>query len=150
MKEGFVRIKVKPTGKMVMIQVDVMAKQINYIHLPEDVRYGEAIRRAKVLATGAECEKLKPGDTVYFSIGANCAEVEHFARTQMGDEDGGQVYLVHEDNIPAMYEIVEEDALDVVMGMSTEAHKKAQDTAVEMSLAKQNEGQPRARIYRPV
>jgi hypothetical protein len=68
----------------------------------------------------------------------------------MGDEDGGQVYLVHEDNIPAAYEVVEEDGLDVVMGMSTEAHKKAQDTAVEMSLAKQNEGQQQARIYRPV
>lgn len=150
MEDGVVKIKVKPTGKMVMIQVDILAKQINYIHLPEDVRYGEGLRRAKILAVGPDCTSFKPGDTIYFAIGANCVEVEHFYRAKIGEAEGGQVYLVYEDNIPAKYEIVgdnEEVGLDVVSGLSTEAHRLAQQIAVDAGNVPSNAQSPR--IYRP-
>jgi hypothetical protein len=151
MKQGYVKIKVKPTGKMIMIRTDILTRQVANMHLPENVRYGESIIRSTVLAVGSECTKLKAGDTIYFANGANCAEVEIFARTNSGEESNGQVYILHEDNVPATYEIVEDsnNDLDVVVGLSTEGHRLAMGNAMLMAEERAKLANSPATILRP-
>ena len=137
-KKDCTPIKVIPHGHMVMVQVDIMAKAINGIHVPPEARYNEALRRAEVLAVGNAVTAFKPGDKVYFTTHASCIEVEHFARTQLNDDDKGQVFLLLDDNIPAKLEYAEIDnwetaPKDVVPGLSTEEHRKAQDMAAQIA-----------------
>jgi len=150
MKQGYVKIKVKPEGKMVLIQTETLTKQIANFHLPDDMRLGAALIRSTVLAVGSECTRMKVGDTIYFANGANCAEVEIFARMNFGDIDH-QNYLLHEDNIPAKYEIVSEDneEPDVVIGLSGEGFRLAQERAQAMAEDRSGQAQASPRIYIP-
>lgn len=134
-KKDIVAIKVFPTGNMAMIKIEVSAKSINGVLLADNPRFDEAMKRSTVLAVGPDCKKVKQSDNCYYLIGTG-QEVEHFYRAQLGDDASGQVYIVSEDNLPAIFKYVDnkDDALaemDVVFGLPTEAYNEMQKSKAD-------------------
>lgn len=105
------KFKVKPTGKMLMVKMDTLITKVGRIIMPGEVNIGDILRRAVIIAKGDEC-KLNIGDRVYCDLRANMVEVEAFTRNHLKKKE--QVYLVYEDNIPALIEETEESGTDII------------------------------------
>ena len=134
-------VRLKPQGKMVVVRTEWKPEKVNSIYLPEEYATNETLIRATVIATAPDCVRFKRGDKVYFTIMAAASEIESSANRRLmasGILEKGQTYVLHEDNIPLMYEtITDADPMpheaDVIYATTSEAGRKREEEKLAMA-----------------
>ena len=103
-------VKLIPQSRMVVVRTEWKPEKVNSIYMPDEYMTGETLIRAVVIATAADCTKLKIGDKVYFTTMAAASEIEASVNKRLmaeGAVEKGQTYVLHEDNVPLKYEEVD-------------------------------------------
>ena len=140
-------VKLIPQSRMVVVRTEWKPEKVNSIYMPEEYMTGETLIRATVIATAADCTKLRIGDKVYFTTMAAASEIEASVNKSLmanGSIEKGQTYVLHEDNVPLKYEEVGREIFtdetrtrtsDIIPAMTSEAGRKREEE--KLKLAKQ-------------
>lgn len=106
-------VRLKPLGRMIVVRTMCKPEQVNGILVnPQDRTFNEALVKAEVIAVAIDCQKLKVGDTVYFTTLAAASQIEKYMTETLVSEGvlpEQQIYTLHEDNVPVMYDALPKD-----------------------------------------
>lgn len=106
-------VRLKPLGRMIVVKTMCKPEQVNGILVnSKDTTFNESLVKAEIIAVAPDCQKLKVGDTVYFTTLAAASQIERYMTETLISEGiipEQQIYTLHEDNVPVMYDALPKD-----------------------------------------